>query len=74
MTAASAEEKSMRPAWTTSVCLCASESVYGLALSGSHYGTFEYTCPDSNGSGSTQDFECRWSQAKEEDEQPREGG
>lgn len=66
----------MRPACLSHecVCLCASESVYGLALSGSHYGTFEYTCPDSNGSGSTQGSKRRWSQAPEEDEQPREGG
>lgn len=50
-----------RPAWALRVCLCASESVYGLALSGSHYGTFEYTCADSNGSGSTQGSKRRWS-------------
>lgn len=40
-----------RSARALRVCLSASESVYGLALSGSHYGTFEYTCADSNGSG-----------------------
>lgn len=44
------------------MCLCASESVYGLALSGSHYGMFEYACADSNGSGSTQGPERRWSE------------
>lgn len=50
-----------QPAWALRVCLCASESVYGLALSGSHYGTFEYTCADSNGTGSTQGSKRRWS-------------
>lgn len=50
-----------QPAWAMRVCLCASESVYGLALSGSHYGTFEHTCADSNGSGSTQGSKRRWS-------------
>jgi len=46
------------------VCLCASESVYGPALSGSHYGTFEYTCADSNGSGSPQSSKRRWSRPR----------
>lgn len=50
-----------QPAWAMRVCLCASESVYGLALSGSHYWTFEHTCADSNGSGSTQGSKRRWS-------------
>lgn len=67
--------KSMQPARLSRECVsCASESVYGLALSGSHYGTFEYTRADSNGSGSTQGSKRRWSGPRKRMSDPAKEG
>lgn len=70
-----------RSARALRVCLSASESVYGLALSGSHYGTFEYTCADSNGSGPPKASNVggpgrgeRWATLKEGEWQWKRGG
>lgn len=70
-----------RSARSLRVCLSASESVYGLALSGSHYGTFEYTCADSNGSGPPKASNVggpgrgeRWATLKEGEWQWKRGG